>query len=358
MIRSPHDRHYGCRVSDEYSYRGLRLAVLENEVLRVVAVLDKGTDIVEFRHKPTDTDFLWRSPTGLRPPSPYPPSVGTPRGMFMDHLEGGWAELFPHGGSPCEYRGVAFGLHDEVWHLPWEAEIVEDSPDRVAIKCWVHTVRTPFRLEKTLSVERGKAVLFLDETITNLGGVPMEYMWGHHPMYGPPFLSEHCVLETPARRMLTDTVEAPDSRFVAGHDGPWPNCVDRSGNAVDGRPLLSGEAGVSDMMFLTELDAGWYALTNQALQVGIAMAWDKDVFPHLWYYQQYGTKGGAPWWGDAHCVAIEPFTTKVPMLAEAARAGEHRTLQPGESLSTRLVAAAYSGLTAVSAVSREGEVCG
>ena len=46
------------------------------------------------------------------------------------------------------------------------------------------------------------------------------------------------------------------------------------------------------------------------------------------------------------------------MLAEAVKAGEHRTLQPGESLSTRLAAAAYSGLTAVSEVSRDGEVRG
>lgn len=358
MIRANCERHFDCRISDEYTYRGLRLAILENELLRVTVVLDKGTDIIEFLHKPTDTDFLWRSPLGLQRPPSYPPSVGTPRGMFTDYNEGGWPEVFPHGGSPTEYQGAAFGLHDEVWHLPWHAEVVKDSPEEVALLCWVYTVRAPFRLEKTLRLKRGLPRLFLDETVVNVGAVTAEFMWGHHPMFGPPFLTERCVLDTPARWMLTDVVEDPDSRFPPGFEGPWPRCTDKDGNPVDGRRLLPASSGVSDMMFLTELEAGWYALTNPDRQVGFALSWDRSVFKHLWYWQQYGTKGGSPWWGQAYCVALEPFTTKVPMLAEAVKAGEARRLEAGQSLSTRLVATAYTGLTQVSRVTPEGEVHG
>lgn len=209
-----------------------------------------------------------------------------------------------------------------------------------------------------MALESGRAVLCLDETVTNLGGVPADFMWGHHPMLGAPFLSEHCVLDTAAHRMLTDVVEDPASRFVAGHDGPWPECTDKDGNAVDGRKLLPESAGVSDMMFLTDLDAGWYALTNQESRVGFAMAWDREVFPHIWRFQQYGAEGGSPFWGNSYCVALEPFTSKVPTLAECVQAGEHRTLQPGESLSTRLVALAYAGVSAVGSVSQDGEVLG
>src|SRR6266511_3745216 len=52
----PHSslRTHGCRVSDEWTHRGMRAAVLENELLRVLVLLDRGAEIVEFRYKPLD----------------------------------------------------------------------------------------------------------------------------------------------------------------------------------------------------------------------------------------------------------------------------------------------------------------
>ena len=63
-----HERNFGCRLNDELTYRGLRVLVLENELVRVSVLLDQGTDIYEFLHKPSDTDFMWRSPNGVRKP--------------------------------------------------------------------------------------------------------------------------------------------------------------------------------------------------------------------------------------------------------------------------------------------------
>ncbi|HXI14938.1 MAG TPA: DUF4432 domain-containing protein, partial [Chloroflexota bacterium] len=54
------ERHHGCRVN-EYVWRGHRLVVLENELLRVGVVASKGADVVELRYKPRDLDFLWHS---------------------------------------------------------------------------------------------------------------------------------------------------------------------------------------------------------------------------------------------------------------------------------------------------------
>ena len=77
------ERNYGCRVSDAWTFRGLKTAVIENELLRVVVLIDKGADIYQFVHKPTDTDFLWRSPWGVRDPSVRIPTTGSGEG-WMD----------------------------------------------------------------------------------------------------------------------------------------------------------------------------------------------------------------------------------------------------------------------------------
>jgi hypothetical protein len=42
-----HGRKEGCRLSLDYRYKGIRLAYLENEVLRVGVLPDKGADVLE-----------------------------------------------------------------------------------------------------------------------------------------------------------------------------------------------------------------------------------------------------------------------------------------------------------------------
>lgn len=51
------DRNFGCRINDEMTFRGLRLIIMENDLLRIGILLDKGTSIYEFLYKPQDVDF-------------------------------------------------------------------------------------------------------------------------------------------------------------------------------------------------------------------------------------------------------------------------------------------------------------
>ncbi len=44
-------RNWGARIL-EYRYKGLRAVFLENELLRVRIIADKGTDVFEFNYKP------------------------------------------------------------------------------------------------------------------------------------------------------------------------------------------------------------------------------------------------------------------------------------------------------------------
>src|SRR2546425_9898421 len=58
-----HERNYACRIT-ECTFRGLRSVILENQIIRISVAADKGADIYEFLHKPTDTEFLLRTPAG------------------------------------------------------------------------------------------------------------------------------------------------------------------------------------------------------------------------------------------------------------------------------------------------------
>ena len=78
------ERNHGCRVSDAWTFRGLKTAVIENELLRIVVLIDKGADIYQFVHKPSDTDFLWRSPWGC----PRPDRAHADYGVWRRSVDG------------------------------------------------------------------------------------------------------------------------------------------------------------------------------------------------------------------------------------------------------------------------------
>jgi len=185
-------RKTGCRISLDYMYRGMRVAFMENETLRVGILLDKGADIFEFTYKPRDLDFMWQSPIEMR--KPFIATSALPEGAFHDYFYGGWQEVLPSAGWATEsYLGTYQGLHGEVSLLPFEAAVVEDTPETVSLRTWVRTYRSPLKLERTMTLKRDRSALFIRERLLNESPCEFAIMWGHHPAVGEPFLDENCV---------------------------------------------------------------------------------------------------------------------------------------------------------------------
>ena len=97
---------------------GHRAIYLENDLLRVCILPDKGADIAELIHKPSGVDCLAKTPWGLKPPGAAPATD------FLENYEGGWQEMFPSSNDACEVRGQAIPFHGETPLLPWD---VRDS---------------------------------------------------------------------------------------------------------------------------------------------------------------------------------------------------------------------------------------
>lgn len=347
------DRNFGCRISDRCTCKGWKLLVMENELLRVTVLPEKGSDIWEFLHKPTDTDFIWRTPQGLCDRGLYIPTKATAEGSFMDFYEGGWQEIAPSGGEGCVHRGAEYGLHGEVWGLPWECVIEEDSPGLVSATLKCRLMKVPLVIEKRLTMRSGEAVLHIDETITNRSRETVDYVWGHHPAIGWPFLNGDCVVDIPVGRVAVHSFpNDPNKRFEPGGVFDWPNMVTLSGEEVDGSRIPPLDAGTSDELCLLDLREGWYAVTDTVRQVGFALEWDLAAFPYVWFWQVFGGGAGYPWYGRTFNCALEPWSSYPQMdgLAEAANCGAHRTLEPHASASAYLKAIAHSGRSRVSKV--------
>ena len=352
------ERNYGCRISDSWTYRGLRTAVLENELLRVVVLIDKGADVYEFLHKPTDTDFVWRSPWGVRDPSKFVPTTGSHAELWLDQYEGGWQTVLPGGGFPSQYGDTHLGLHAEVNTVPWDAVVVEDSPERVALKCSVRTARTPFYFEKTLTLESGSAALVTDELLVNEGEETAHAVWGEHIAIGEPFMNEDCVIDMPGGTILIHPDKLhPNSKLKPGFRGPWPWVDGEDGSRIDASRVPPKEYRSYDMAYVTDMPEGWYAVRDTKRGVGFGVAFPKDLFEFLWFWQSYGGGFGYPWYGRTYNIGLEPFTSYTNMgLAQAIDNGTALTIEAGARVEASYAAVAYTGNTPVTRISPDGSV--
>ena len=352
------ERNSGCRVSDAWTYRGLKTVILENELLRVVVLADKGADVYELVYKPTDTDFMWRTPWGVRDPRRFTSTTGWPPALWLDSYEGGWQTLAPTAGPPAEYRGAEIGQHSESTLMPWDVRIEEDSPERVAAKFWVRTYRTPFYVEKTLSLEAGSPVLTVEEAVVNEAEEEAECVWGQHIALGAPFLSPACRLDLPGARVFTlgEGMES-ERRLADGDGGPWPNAPGANGGTVDLRTFPDRSERLMDLAVLHELEDGWYAVTNADLGVGFGFSFPKETFPFIWYWQVFGGGSGYPWYRRTYNVGLEPFSS-LPGGMGWPGSDERTSLMmaPGERRATTMRAVAFESKTGVAAITPQGEV--
>jgi len=334
-------RNWGCRIGT-CIIEGMNAVLIENRVLRVTVLADKGAELVELLHKPTDVDVLWRAPTGILNPARGVASVATTAGAFMDAYGGGWQELFPTLGAPTEYYGAAMGEHGEVALLPWDVTIDRDDPDAVSVTFAVQCRRSPFRLRRTLTLEGAASpTLQLDEVAVNEGGETLELMWGHHPVFGPPFLEPGCSIRLPGGQV--QAVKPTDGVFLPqGEATEWPRYVTTDGPEADLSVVGPGSPQQVDELYVRGLPDGWYQITNQRLAVGFELRWDVEVFPYLWWWRTLGPAAGYPWYSRTFMLGLEPFSSVPPDFRSAAREGTTLKLRPGQTRSCRLEATIFT----------------
>ncbi len=259
----------------------VRTVTLENELVSVVVLPDKGADVYALRYKPHgDLDVLWKAPWGQRTPGTVLNCPATSEMAWMDYYGGGWQDILPSGGGPCIYQGVEMPFHGEVSMLPWECAVVSTGPTLAEIALRVRTHRLPLAVRRTIAVEVGVPALRVHEQITNEGGDDIELMWGQHLAFGAPFLSDHCWLDIPATTFLAhDPALGPTSRLRGGDRFAWPHGArDHAGRSLELRRVPAPSQAVADYGYLLDLRDGWYTLYNEELDLGVRVSWPSEVF--------------------------------------------------------------------------------
>lgn len=325
------------QLSSEWTYRGLDVVLLENELLRIIVLPQLGGKIWSLIDKRRDHDLLWHNPRVAPRVAPFGAS-------YDDWFAGGWDELFPNDAA-VEINGDRYPDHGELWSLPWDVAVLEHTRDEVTIALRWAGVVTPTRYEKRLTLRAHEPLLHITAQISNEGQQPLDFLWKLHPALALPKRGR---IDLPVSRVMIDS--GFQARLGAVTSFTWPHATADDGSSVDMRLVPPFESQSCDFYYAVDLPEGWCALTNVDAQAGFGLVFDKDVFRTVWVFGAYGG------WRGLYTAILEPCTGYPYRLDEAIAQGTASRLGPGEALTTEITAVVYHGVDSVARLTRDGVV--
>ncbi len=320
------------KVCVDWSYKGMRTVTLENRLVKVSILLDKGSDIFELVYKPLDIDLIWHSPTGYRNPASHIQDVSSPADVFHDYYGGGWNDIFPNYGNPSSNRGAKFVGHAESALLPWNCSESSEKNGIASVNLSADCVRYPIRAEKKITLASDKPLLTISEDLINLGEQSVEISWAQHIAYGEPFVGPDLRIDVPATRAVTSTFEVSNSRLAPGMEFKWPLAPGANGGKVDLSRLPERSYRVQEDFPIFDLRPACYDLYNAKLDLGVRVNWNRETFPILWYWLYWGVLD-YPFFGRGRTLALEPTTSSTGRgLADDVEHGSAKILNKNSRL--------------------------
>jgi hypothetical protein len=206
-------------------------------------------------------------------------------------------------------------------------------------------------------LKKGSGTLEINEKLTNTSSQSLEFSWLQHPAFGRPLVSPGARIFLNAKRLIVEKEDIyPWGRLRQG-EYTWPEATDRKGMRLNLDVIPSEGTVAEETSFLGDFEEPWYALLNQELKLGFAMTWEKNVFPWVWFWQNY-YRPNFPWWGRAWNVALEPCTSIPTTFDLQLKTGNVLKIDGDRSVETKLTATVFTGLTYVRTVTENGEVHG
>jgi hypothetical protein len=330
----------GCKLSDDWTYKGMKVIFLENEFLRVGVLADRGADIFEFTYKPNDLDFLLRLPKGIANPAREFSQMRSTPNQFEDYYYGGWQEILPNS-PPFNYRGAELGMHGETSLIPWKYSILRDSDEEVAVRLWTRPIRMPILIEKILSIRGDSLQLKISEKLYNECSTDLDIMWGHHIAFSLPFLESGASIDTNAKTIEAEPSILAPRKFQPGKEFSWPMAENIDGLIEDASRIPSVDAKpYRDLCYLKGYDEkAYYLIQNDKRNIGFRLDWNGELFKCLWIWQERFASLDFPWWGDCYTVALEPWTSAYTQKPEEAITKcEWLHLEANQTIETELTA--------------------
>ena len=280
--------------------------------LNVTILPGRGMDVYQMRYKGTNVNYI--APNGIIS-SKYYEAEGN--GFLRNFYVGFMTTCgLQNIGGPAEVNGEKHGLHGRISNQPAENVNVKHNFQNGKVGLALSgTMREAsifnvnLRLNREYSFVYGEDVIYVTDTITNLGFSSEKYLYALHINYGYPLLQ-------PGTLLLLDTANvSPRDEYAGQYISSWkeieePECPYRERCYF--HDLVENHEGESQ-----------YTIFNPNLKIGVNVKYSKKDFPYFVQWKMLG-KG-------EYVMGLEPMNSPIdgPKIGE--QGCKAPTIEPGES---------------------------
>lgn len=133
---------------------------------------------------------------------------------------------------------------------------------------------SPVRVEKTVMLAGHAPAVRVQYEITNLGPLPLDFIWGTHPALKP---TPHMVLRIPAKTGIVGLV-SDSGMGTHGQRYAWP-ILETPAGLTDMSRVQDGHARAFCGHYATDLEAGWYAVEDTETGQGLLLKFPQNLCP-------------------------------------------------------------------------------
>jgi hypothetical protein len=223
---------------------------------------------------------------------------------YMGHLL-----CFPHYGPPsAEEAAAGLGNHGEAPIVEWHARKIDTTPDAVIVRYGAELNKTQFRVERAVTLQRGKRLVRIEEWIENLAPFDRPINWMQHATFGNPFVEPgKTMLDASATRGLVGAGR-PDNRSLKPDSAvQWPEGINHEGAKTDLRAFQARpQAGTYYALLMDQSRAEqFFTLYHTGYRVLIGYLYPTEGNLWLADWQENRSNTIAPWNGQAVARGME-----------------------------------------------------
>jgi len=320
----PQKSSLSCAPTD---WHGRQAYLLKNESVQLVT-LTGGGHIAEFRFVDA-TPFshlnpLWAPPWKSMEPFNYREKVHSRRygslleGKLLSGIAGHNLCLDYFGPpTPAEIR-QGLSQHGEAPMSKWRKTECRTGREKISLTLSTRLPAAGLSFSRNIRLQRGAAVAYFTETVTNENKKDHFFHWVQHVTLGPPFISARdSRVALPGSKGMTlphsynegKDLLAPNRRFR------WPLAPGLKGKPVDlTRTLLRPGTGVvAGVLLDPRSKLGFVAAVNLQHRLLIAYCFDRNDFPWVAVWEENQAIEAPPWKKRTQTRGLEFGTTALPV---------------------------------------------